>query len=427
MSLALAVRERYLADHPVDAAKVLEPRLNALPSLEGVSVDSICNLCEHASPALLKALFLSLDKEQQADVLQATSIRVILALLDSLDESQREGLFNRLPDLLAAELAKIQSFPPGSAGNYMDRFTNLFRTDQTVREAMEALRGSEIAGARSIHLIDPKGLLVGRVDIQDMALAEPDTSMVDLLHPISAVAKVTSTESDLVKEFERFRTDSIPVVDEEGKLLGVVRYASLFEAASADATANIQRMAGVSAEEKALSSAGFAVKRRVVWLHINLLTAFLAASVVGLFESTIAQFTALAVLLPVVAGQSGNAGSQALAVTMRGLALKEISTLQWPRVVRKELMAGFVNGAVLAVTCGLGVWMWSSVGYAAVIAIAMISSMVVAGIAGALVPITLQRVGQDPATASSIILTTVTDVAGFMAFLGTATALSFLL
>lgn len=426
--LATAVRERYLGDHPAAAAKVMEERLpQRPPSLEGISTDSLCRLFEHTSPALLTILFLGLDKKQQTDVLQSTSIRVILQLLDALDPEQREGLFNRLPDLLAGELKKIQSFPPGSAGNYMDRFTNLFHTDQTVGEALEALRGTDIASARSIHLMDPEGRLVGRVDMQDMALAEPETRMADLLHPISAIAKVTSTESDLVKEFERFRTDSIPVVDEEGKLLGVVRYASLFEAASTAATANIQRMAGVSAEEKALSSASFAVKRRVLWLHINLLTAFLAASVVGLFESTIAQFTALAVLLPVVAGQSGNAGSQALAVTMRGLALKEISTLQWPRVVRKELMAGFVNGAVLAITCGLGVWVWSSFGYALVIAIAMISSMVVAGMAGALVPITLQRVGQDPATASSIILTTVTDVAGFMAFLGTATALSFLL
>jgi len=163
-------------------------------------------------------------------------------------------------------------------------------------------------------------------------------------------------------------------------------------------------------------------------LHINLLTAFLAAAVVGLFESTIAQFTALAILLPVVAGQSGNAGSQALAVTMRGLALREVSTLHWRAVLGKELRIGLINGIALAFTCGLGVWVWSrSAGLALVIGIAMVTAIIMAGVSGALVPMLLSRLGQDPATASSIILTTVTDVSGFLAFLGTATLLSSLL
>jgi magnesium transporter len=208
----------------------------------------------------------------------------------------------------------------------------------------------------------------------------------------------------------------------------VVRSASLFQAAEDQASVDIQTMVGASADERALSSPGFAVKKRLPWLHINLLTAFLAAAVVGLFESVIAQFTALAILLPVVAGQSGNAGSQALAVTMRGLALKEVSVLHWRRVLSKEFWVGLIDGVALAVTCGLGVFVWSqSAGLALVIGIAMICSMVAAGISGALVPMLLIRAGQDPATASSIILTTVTDVAGFLSFLGTASLLAFML
>jgi magnesium transporter len=155
------------------------------------------------------------------------------------------------------------------------------------------------------------------------------------------------------------------------------------------------------------------------------LTAFLAAAVVGLFESTIAKFTALAVLLPVVAGQSGNAGAQALAVTMRGLVLREISIRHWPRVVGKEAVVGLVNGVAVAATTALGVYIWSrSVGLVLVCAIAMVISMLAAGLAGALTPVLLRRFGQDPATSSSIILTTVTDVVGFFSFLGTATLLS---
>ena len=210
--------------------------------------------------------------------------------------------------------------------------------------------------------------------------------------------------------------------------MGVVRYQRLFEAIESVATADLQKMVGVSADERALSSAAYAVRQRLPWLHINLLTAFLAAAVVGLFENLIAQFTALAILLPVVAGQSGNAGSQALAVTIRGLALREVGTREWRQVLSKELRVGLVDGVALAVTCGLGVLVWSqSLGLAIVIGVAMILSMVAAGISGALVPMVLTRLGQDPATASSIILTTVTDVAGFFSFLGTATLLSFML
>jgi magnesium transporter len=153
-----------------------------------------------------------------------------------------------------------------------------------------------------------------------------------------------------------------------------------------------------------------------------LLTAFLAAAVVGLFEGTIAKVTALAVLLPVVAGQSGNAGAQALAVTMRALVLREISLRHWPQVLVKEAAAGLMNGLAVAATTALGVYLWSrSLGLVMVISVSMVISMIVAGIAGAMVPVLLHRFGQDPATASSIILTTVTDVVGFFSFLGIAT------
>jgi magnesium transporter len=157
-------------------------------------------------------------------------------------------------------------------------------------------------------------------------------------------------------------------------------------------------------------------------LEINLATAFLAAAVVGLFEETIARITVLAVFLPVVAGQSGNTGSQALAVTMRGLALREIRGRHWFRVARKEIMVGFLNGCAVSLTTSLIVLIWvGSFGLALVIAVSMVVSMVIAGFSGAIIPILLKAVGQDPAQSSSIILTTVTDVVGFFTFLGLAT------
>jgi magnesium transporter len=184
-------------------------------------------------------------------------------------------------------------------------------------------------------------------------------------------------------------------------------------------------MVGVSRDERALSKVSFAVRRRLPWLHINLATAFIAAAVVGLFEDTIARFSALAVLLPVVAGQSGNTGAQALAVTMRGLAMREVRARQWLRITLKEGRVALINGVAVAVTTSAGVYLWSrSLGLSFVIGIAMVVSMVAAGVAGAVIPIMLTVSGQDPAQASSIILTTVTDVVGFLSFLGLATMLA---
>lgn len=428
MNLADSLRDHYLREFSAEAARVVEREDDPPAGLSRVSAEGLTQLLEHANPGRLTQLFLSLEESQRAKVLQLTSIRTALLILRALSPEQREATLEQLPGRIRTEYQELLEFPERTAGRFMDRLRARYRVDQTVGEALSELRRSKTQRVRSLYLVSDEDVLQGRVDLQDMALAEPETPMSELLNPVAGVAQLSSTEEDLVELFDTSRSDSIPVVDQEGKLLGIIRYTNLFQAAEEAATAGFQRMVGASADERALSPPLFAVKRRLVWLHINLLTAFLAAAVVGLFESTIARFTALAILLPVVAGQSGNAGSQALAVTMRGLALKEVSTLQWRAVLSKEVQIGIINGTALAITCGLGVWLWSqSPGLALVIAIAMVTAMVMAGIAGALVPMVLSRLGQDPATASSIILTTVTDVAGFLAFLGTATLLAGLL
>jgi magnesium transporter len=234
--------------------------------------------------------------------------------------------------------------------------------------------------------------------------------------------KATASRDQVLEVLERGKVSSVPVTDFDGRAIGVIRQDALIAAAQAEATADIQTMVGASKDERALSPVSFAVRRRLPWLQINLGTAFLAAAVVGIFEGTIARFTALAVLLPVVAGQSGNTGSQALAVTMRGLALREIRSRHWLRVTIKEAATGALNGLAVAVVTAVAVYIWSqSLGLAAVISVAMVLSMAIAGLAGASIPIILAKLGQDPAQASSIILTTVTDVVGFMSFLGFAT------
>jgi len=244
----------------------------------------------------------------------------------------------------------------------------------------------------------------------------------DLVRGGLVAVSVHATRHEVVDALNEKRVATLPVVDNEYRLVGLIRYRALVAAAEAEATMTLQTMVGVSKEERALSKVSFAIHQRLPWLEINLATAFLAAFVVGLFQDTIARYTALAVLMPVVAGQTGNSGMQALAVTMRGLALREFRLSQWPRILTKELGVGLLNGFAVALTTTFGVVLWSrSLGLAVVIGLAMLMAMTLAGMAGAAVPLILKGLRQDPAQSSSIVLTTVTDVTGFLTFLGLAT------
>ncbi len=430
MSMVASLLDAYLEQQPRAAARSLEALGDdqVQSVLSGVDAEKLTAALELMAIGGAQLLFRSLGSDERTAVLTVASPRLALLLLNGLSEKDREAVLETLPAGLRDDLERLWHFEEDSAGRLMDRPLDSIRADMTVAETLEVLRRSDLKRLRSFYVVDEDNRLAGRVDMQAVALAQPDDLMGEMLVPVEAALPLTASREEVVAQLDKYRVDSVPVVDREDRLVGVVRYQRLFEAIESVAMADLQRMVGVSADERALSTAFYAVRRRLPWLHINLITAFLAAAVVGLFENLIAQFTALAVLLPVVAGQSGNAGSQALAVTIRGLALREIGTREWRRVLRKEVQVGVVDGLALAVTCGLGVFVWSqSVGLAVVIGVAMILSMVAAGISGALVPMILTRLGQDPATASSIILTTVTDVAGFFSFLGTATLLSFML
>jgi len=430
MTVDSHIADEYVRRHPVAAAGHLETVPDrALPEVvTDLGPAALTVAMEYLSPPKALAVFAVLPREAQLEILERSPPRLATTLMAQLPDTERDELLGALGATTRKDLERLLSFPEDSAGRLMDRSFITAQASMTVGQALERLRDSSVRGARSLFVVTAEGRIHGLVDIQDLALATAEESLSDHVHPVSEFVTTETNREELVELLERSRRDAVPVVDADGRLIGVVRYRSLFHAIEDVASADIQKMVGVSPEERALSAPGFAIKSRLPWLHINLLTAFLDAAVVGLFENLIAQFTALAVLLPVVAGQSGNAGAQALAVTMRGLALREIGIRQWRSVLRKEIMVGAINGVALAITCGIAVYVWSmSIGLGLVIGVAMIASMLAAGIAGALVPIILTRVGQDPATASSIILTTITDVAGFFSFLGTALFLSFML
>jgi magnesium transporter len=355
---------------------------------------------------------------------EAEPMAAIAALLQ-LEPAARERHLEALTTPVAQELRGLMNYPENSAGRLMNPRVAPLRAEMLVGDAIERLRAMRNRTQRILFVVDAEGRLVGRVDTVDLVLADHQKSVGSLMREVKVRIHDLDPREEVVDILERTPLNVLPVVSHSGRLLGAIDQAELVSAVQQEASLDLQPMVGASADERALSPATFAVRKRLPWLQINLLTAFLAAAVVGSFESLIAKFTALAVLLPVVAGQSGNAGAQALAVTMRGLVLREISLRHWPKVLGKEAFTGLVNGLAIAATTALGVYVWSrSVGLMLIIAIAMVLSMVSAGLAGALVPILLRRFGQDPATASSIILTTVTDVVGFFSFLGIATLMA---
>jgi magnesium transporter len=342
-----------------------------------------------------------------------------------LGAEARAMRMERFPKAVRKEIEEILAYPEGTAGALMKRDVVRCQPRLTVAEALRKVREADNPYITDICLTDAEGFLLGTLSLQQLALARDGARLSDLpAAPPRAVQDAQSAESAIQLMQDRKLT-SIPVADFENRLLGIIRSDVLVSLAQKESGDDLQTMFGAGRDEKGLSKATFAVRKRLPWLQINLATAFLASSVVGLFEDTIAKITALAVFLPVVAGQSGNSGSQALAVTMRALALREIRPAQWFHLVRKEALAGLINGlAVAAVTAGV-VYFWNrSAGLAVVIGASMIVSMVLAGIAGAVIPLGLKAAGQDPALSSTIILTTVTDIVGFLSFLGLATALA---
>ncbi|WP_418318304.1 magnesium transporter [Piscinibacter sakaiensis] len=419
-----ALTQRYLLDYPNEAARLFEamPVEQAAGVLAGQAPHAVLRAWQALAPDVAAQTLELLPEKMALHLLTEAEPIACIAVLTQLDTGPREAWLKKLDSEVAAELRGLLAYPDDCAGRLMDPRVSPLRSGMTVGEAIERLRLIKRSGLRELIVVDDEGRLAGRVEIQDLVLAERELPLADITRHVIAFVNDLDPREEVVEKMQDQPITTLPVINVAGRFIGVIRHAELVSAVEEETSLDMLTMVGASPDERALSSPGFAVKNRLPWLQINLLTAFLAAAVVGLFEGVIGQFTALAVLLPVVAGQSGNAGAQALAVTMRGLMLREISLRHWPKVVFKESMTGLINGLAVAATTGIGVYIWSrSFALVGVIAIAMVISMLAAGLAGALVPMVLRRLGQDPATASSIILTTVTDVVGFFSFLGIAT------
>lgn len=377
-------------------------------------------------PELLPQIFEALGDERLAAIVARLEIDDMVELVEWLPEERRASVLHLLPEEKRLELRKGELYPPGSAGRVMT--TNFLAVDgkMTAQEAIDRIRaaGDDSDAVLYLYVVDGAERLEGVVPIRRLVSSRPDRPCGELMvhNPIRVEAEADQEEA--AKLVARYDLLAIPVVGADGRMLGVITVDDVIEVITEEATEDIYHLAGLSEEDRVFSTAATSVRKRLPWMLLNLATAFVAASVVGLFRHTIDQIVTLAILLPVVAGMGGNGGIQALTVVTRAIALGEIEFSSGLRAVGKELLVGLSVGLVAGLVGGGMAAFWQGNPYLGVVMfLAMAATMTTAGLVGAAVPLALKALKLDPALGSGVIVTTITDAFGFFTFLGIGTLL----
>jgi len=365
---------------------------------------------------------------EAVDALMTLNPAFVQTILAQMDAGARRLLATSAPPEVAEQWKRNTQYPSGTIGQLMEAPLAVFHPDMTVGEAIEALRPMVRAALVTyLYVVDEKGLLVGLATMRDLLFNERDTPLGDVMLKNPFTLSPELVLKDAMKATLNRHFPQYPVVDGHGRLIGLVRGASLFELEAFEITAQAGSMVGVEKEERIATPIGQSFKFRNPWLLVNLVTAFAAGGVVALFQGTLDELVILAAFLPVLAGQSGNTGCQALAVTVRGITLGDIKPRGGKQLVTKEALLGLANGAVTGLLCGIAMYILAvsqssphAIMLGVVVTLAMVGSCAISGVSGALVPLALKKMKFDPATASSIFVTTATDVASMGLLLGLA-------
>ncbi len=417
--------EKYVTADPAAAARTVEalPEAEAAQMFEALPRSVSALILPHLQLNYAAALIKDMDPDSFKAVVRAMEPKRAALLLMRLPHDALERLLPHAPKKLKIEARELLVYPEGSVGRIMHTDYLSFHEKQTVGDAIRRIRklASQRYPASYAYMVDTKEHLVGVINMRDLLLAPDDAPLASVVNRDVFALDCFLDAAEAAQEIGRRRYFAAPVVDAEKRLLGIVKAEQLIHGTQESVVESIQRMFGGSPDERAFSPFTFSLRKRLPWLHVNLATAFLAAFVVSLFEDTIARITVLAVFLPVVAGQGGNAGAQSLAIVMRGLVMREIPRNRVLALVMKESLLGVTTGAVTGLVTGIIAWFWQgNPVLGLVIGLGMVVNLFFAGLAGASIPIVMKKLGWDPAQCSSIILTTVTDVIGFVAFLGFA-------
>lgn len=368
-----------------------------------------------------------IDAMDHSEVVAATESMEVADLADVMDELP-EGVGEAVLQSLDADrrhrLETTLTFAEGSAGRLMSSDVISVRKDVTLSVVLRYLRRLKPLPrhTNALMVIDEFGCYVGKLAIASVVTELPEALVADVMQESSSVIQCDATEHDVAVLFERRDLVSVAVVNELGELLGRITIDDAVDIMLAEADKALLASAGLNEDEDLFAPVILSAKRRALWLGINLITVFMAAWVIGRFEEALDKIVALAVLLPVVASMGGIAGSQTLTLTIRGLALGQVSSANLRWLGNKELMVGLLNGIGWSVVVALVTYAWfQDLGIALIISAAMILNLVAAACSGVLIPVILTRMGIDPALSGAVVLTTVTDIVGFLSFLGLAT------
>ena len=430
---ALADEDRALLDeyltpmHSADIADVLEqisaPERQAFLALVPGQIDG--EVLSELDEGIREEVIETLPPEMVAEAVRDLDTDDVVDLVEFLEEDRQEAILDALDasDRVAVEMAL--SYPEYSAGRLMQREFVVAPEDWTVGHAIDYLRTAEDLPEQFYHviLVDPAMRPIANVTLGRLLAAKRDVRLRDIREDVFRPIQVDQPEKDVAYAFNQYHLISAPVVDASGRLVGVITIDDAMIVLEAEAEEDILRLAGVSDESSLSDGVLGTVKSRLPWLMVNLATANISAAVISLFSESLTAIVALAVLMPIIASMGGNAGTQALTVAVRALATKDLTRSNLTRVIRREGLVGLLHGIVFALVMASIAWIWfDNPALAGVIAMALIINLFIAGLAGILVPVTLDRLKLDPALASGTFVTTITDVVGFFAFLGLATA-----
>ncbi len=419
--------EVLTSQHPADIAYDLErlPVEEAQEILKQMPVEQAAEVIAEVEDELRENLVEVFTPQRFSEILEELPPNEAADLIGSMDPEEQDRLLSAMEADQSAKVSNLLSYPEDTAGGIMtDQFIYL-QKDQTVEKAQRKLRGLsqdfEEEDVAYLYVTDSQQKLSGVVSLRDLVFRHPETLIETIMNTEVRSVRVDADQEELAREFEHYHYLGLPVVEHDGRLVGVVRANEIIEIAQEEATEDMQLMVGVSGLETTLTPWHRSIRHRLPWLLINLITAFAAAAVVSLFEPTIQALPVLAVFLPIIAGQGGNAGAQTLTIIIRDLALGEISDEDGRKALRKEIILSAANGIAIGIIVGLVGYIWKGAPLIGLVAsLAMFLNLIVAGMAGVLIPFGLKALKIDPALASSIFLTTVTDVAGFFIFLGLA-------
>ena len=417
--------EKYFERDPVAAAHALEAMGSgdAVEVLKTIPFTMTTEAMKHVNDAYAAVLLQKMPRSLFVRIANSLDIRQAANIFHEFPEAMRRDFLELLEGRKKREIQELLIYPHESAGQIMAVDFVAFHSDLKVKDTVSKIRYLAQRNSKSsyIYVIDKEGRLIGVLRMRDLLIADGNTLLESIMHRDVFSVNCFLDREQVANELSKRNYFAVPVVDHEQKLLGVIRAEQLISDVQEEVTEDIQKMFGASGNERAFSPIAFSLRTRLPWLHINLMTAFLAATVVSFFEDIIAQITVLAVYLPVVAGQGGNAGAQSLAVVMRGLVMREIPPARAKQLVLKEAFIGLINGLIIGVITAIIAILWQGKPFLGlVVGLGMLVNLTVAGFAGAVIPLTMKALGFDPAQSSNIILTTVTDVMGFLAFLGFA-------